>query len=54
MFILVWLAFIIRREKKSEKLMFTKSGIFDQYPAPVFACCARKIHQIGNIFGSLH
>ena len=31
-----WLALIICRQKKSEKLKFAKTGLFGQYPAAVF------------------
>jgi len=49
MFILVyamnlkWLAGVdYSQRKKSEKLKFTKSGIFGQYPAPVFCLGCEK------------
>jgi len=60
MFILVydmnlkWLAGVdYPQRKKSEKLKCTKSGILANTQHQCFACCARKIHQMGNIFVSL-
>ena len=40
---LKWLAGVdYSQRKKSEKLKFTKSGIFGQYPAPVFCLLCKK------------
>jgi len=59
MFILVyamnlkWLAGIdYPQRKKSENLQ--NQAFLANTQHQCFACCARKIHQIGNIFGSLH
>jgi len=49
-----WLALIIYREKNLKSCYLQKQAFLANTQHQCFACCARKIHQMGNIFGSLH